>query len=164
MLKNTIQAMLTEDGVTLSSDERSRLFKGKESISDVLGDHRLSEVIVDALQIQVDLLRTITESKERLGRRIVEASAPLNEQIRLLITIPGITPLTASAFLADIGDVHRFPSLRRMNAYLGLVPRCHDSGGKSRTRPHHPGITQAQPDDSHAVDLPDDQSDTAMGW
>ena len=60
--------MLTEDGVTLSSDERSRLFKGKESISDMLGDHRLSEVIVDAVQIQVDLLRSIAESKERLGR------------------------------------------------------------------------------------------------
>ena len=44
--------MLTEDGVTLSSDERSRLFKGKESISDMLGDHRFSEVIVDALQIR----------------------------------------------------------------------------------------------------------------
>ena len=49
--------MLTEDGVTLSSDERSRLFKGKESISDMLGDHRFSEVTVDALQIQVDLFR-----------------------------------------------------------------------------------------------------------
>jgi transposase len=67
------------------------LCKGKKSISDVLGDHRLSEVIV-------------------------EASAPLNEQIRLLITIPGITPLTASAFLADIGDGHPFPSLRRQEA------------------------------------------------
>ncbi|MFP3958571.1 MAG: transposase, partial [Spirochaetaceae bacterium] len=55
------------------------------------------------------------------------------------------------------GDVHRLPSLRRMNAYLGLVPRCHDSGGKSRMRPYHPGIAQTQPDDSHAVDLSDDQ-------
>ena len=112
--------------------DRSRLFKGKESVADILADHRLSEVIVDELRIQVDLLRTINESKERLGRKIVEASAPLDEQIRLLITIPGITPLTASAFLADLGDVHRFPSMRRMKAYLGLVPRCHDSGGKSR--------------------------------
>lgn len=132
MLKNTIQAMLTEDGVTVSSTERSRLFKGKESVAEILADRDVWEVIVDALQFQVDLLRTITESKERLGRRIVEASTPLAEQIRLLITIPGITPLTAAAFLADVGDVHRFPSLRRMNAYLGLVPRCHDSGGKSR--------------------------------
>mgnify|MGYP006274108161 CR=1 FL=1 len=109
-----------------------RLFKGKESVAEILADHHLSEVIVEAVRIQVDLLRTIAESKERLGRKIVEASAPLNEQIHLLITIPGITSLTASAFLADAGDAHRFPSLRRMNAYLGLVPRCHDSGGKSR--------------------------------
>ena len=120
MLKNTIQAMLSEDGVTLSSTDRSRLFKGKESVAELFADRHLSEVIVEVLQIQVDLLRTITESKERLGRRIVEASAPLDERIRLLITIPGNTPLTASAFLADMGDVHRFPSLRRMNAYLGL--------------------------------------------
>ena len=61
-----------------------------------------------------------------------KASAPSDEQIHLLITIPGITLLTASAFLADVGDVHRFPSLRRMNAYLDLVLRCHDSGDKSR--------------------------------
>jgi transposase len=57
MLKNTIQATLTEGRVTLSSNERSRLFKGKESVCNILGVHRLSEVIVDALQIQVDLFR-----------------------------------------------------------------------------------------------------------
>jgi transposase len=125
MLKNTIEAMLAEDGVTMSSTERSRVFKGKESVAEILADRHLSEVVVESLQIQIDLLRTITGSKERLGRKIIEASAPLDGQIRLLITIPGITPLTASAFLADVGDVHRFPSLRRMNAYLGVVPRCH---------------------------------------
>ncbi len=125
-------AMLAEDGAVLCSTDRSQLFKGKESVANILAGHHRSEVTVGALEIQVDLLRTINEAKERLSRRIVEASAPLDEQIRLLITIPGITPLTASAFLADVGDVHRFPSLRRMNAYLGLVLRCHDSGGKSR--------------------------------
>ena len=72
---------------------------------------------------------------------IVVHSAPLAEQITLLVTIPGITPLTAAAFLADIGDVRRFNSFRQMNAYLGLVPRCHDSDGKSRRRPYHPRVT-----------------------
>jgi transposase len=77
--------------------------------------------------------RTIaTVQRQRVGRRIVKASAALNEQIQLLITIPGITPLSASALPADVRDVHRFPSLRRMNAYLGLVRCRHDSGGKSR--------------------------------
>ena len=49
------------------------------------------------------------------------------------MTIKGITPLTALAFLADVGDVTRFKSLGKMNAHLGLVPRVKQSGGKSRS-------------------------------
>ena len=89
--------------------------------------------ILSTVKIQIDLLRGIIEAKESLGIQIVIASEPIADKIRLLVTIPGITPLSAAAFLADIGDVQRFKSLRKMNAYLGLVPRCHDSGGKSRT-------------------------------
>jgi hypothetical protein len=44
MLKNTIQAMLAEDGVTVSSNDRSRLFKGREAVFEILSDHHLSEV------------------------------------------------------------------------------------------------------------------------
>jgi transposase len=53
-------------------------------------------------------------------------------QVLLLITIRGITPLVALAFLSDVGDITRFKSARKMNAYLGLVPQCSDSGGKVR--------------------------------
>ncbi|KPJ83318.1 MAG: hypothetical protein AMS17_17700 [Spirochaetes bacterium DG_61] len=51
--------------------------------------------------------------------------------MKLLITIKGIAPLVALAFLAEVGDIERFPTSRKMNAYLGLVPRVKDSGGKS---------------------------------
>ncbi len=40
--------------------------------------------------------------------------------------------MIALAFLADVADVRRFRTLRKMNAYLGLVPRASNSGGKSR--------------------------------
>ena len=72
------------------------------------------------------------EAKEELGEKIVAASEPLADQVRLLMTIRGITALTAAAFLADVGDIRRFRSASKMSAYLGLVPRCRDSGGKSR--------------------------------
>ena len=39
----------------------------------------------------------------------------------------------ALAFLTDVGDIHRFKSLRKMNAYLGLVPKAKDSGGKAKS-------------------------------
>lgn len=51
----------------------------------------------------------------------------------MLISIKGVTPLIALAFLADVADIRRFRTLRKMNAYLGLVPRADDSGGKSRS-------------------------------
>jgi transposase len=33
---------------------------------------------------------------------------------------------------ADVADIRRFRTLRKMNAYLGLVPRANNSGGKER--------------------------------
>ena len=132
MLKNAIQAMLLDDGVVLTSWQLSRLFAGREAVAEVLNEYSLSATIVSAIETQAGLLRQVNESKETLARQIVFQSAPLADQITLLVTIPGITPLTAAAFLADIGEVTRFKSLRQMNSYLGLVPRCHDSGGKSR--------------------------------
>ena len=52
--------------------------------------------------------------------------------MELLISIKGVTPLIALAFLADVADVRRFRTVRKMNAYLGLVPRAKNSGGKER--------------------------------
>ena len=52
--------------------------------------------------------------------------------MELLISIKGITPLIALASLADVADVRRFTTPRKMNAYLGLVPRAGKSGGKSQ--------------------------------
>ena len=41
--------------------------------------------------------------------------------------------MIALAFLADVADVRRFSTLRKMNAYPGLVPRGKSSGGKERS-------------------------------
>jgi len=47
-----------------------------------------------------------------------------------LRTIPGIGLLTATALLAFIGDIHRFPYGRHLASYLGLTPREFSSGLK----------------------------------
>jgi len=45
-----------------------------------------------------------------------------------LLTIPGVGLLTATAMLAFIGDIRRFPSARHFASYLGLTPREYSSG------------------------------------
>ncbi|HBT8326352.1 TPA: IS110 family transposase, partial [Klebsiella pneumoniae] len=52
--------------------------------------------------------------------------------IRRLQEISGIGPVTASALVAAVGDAKQFKSGREMAAWLGLVPRQHSSGGKTK--------------------------------
>ena len=52
---------------------------------------------------------------------------------RLLATIPGIGPITASLIAATIGaNIANFKSARHFAAWLGLVPKQHSTGGKTR--------------------------------
>ena len=70
--------------------------------------------------------------------RQLEIALVVSDQIKLLMTIRGITALTAAAFLAGVGDVRRFKSQCKMNGYLGLVPRARDSWGVT----HHGHINR----------------------
>lgn len=49
-----------------------------------------------------------------------------------LQSIPGIGPLAATALVAAVGDARHFKSGRELAAWLGLVPRQHGTGGRTR--------------------------------
>jgi transposase len=51
-------------------------------------------------------------------------------QMRRLMTLPGVSSVTAAALLSAIGDVSRFPSPRHLVSYLGLDPRVRQSGSE----------------------------------
>jgi transposase len=44
------------------------------------------------------------------------------------MTIPGVDLVVAATFMAQIGDIRRFPSARHLVGYLGLDPRVRQSG------------------------------------
>ena len=59
-----------------------------------------------------------------------EIKANHGKMYKLLQTIPGIGPLTAMCLIAEIGDMTRFKSCKRLASYVGLVPHSHQSGEK----------------------------------
>jgi transposase len=63
----------------------------------------------------------------------VAKAAEENELAGLLMTHPGVGPITSLAFVVTMGDVSRFPRGKQVGSYLGLIPREHTSGGKQRT-------------------------------
>jgi len=81
-----------------------------------------------------DLFRVkglLDEQVDLLDQAVVQA-AQKNEKARLLMTQPGVGPITSMAFVLTMGDVHRFPRGKQVASYLGLIPREYSSGGKQR--------------------------------
>src|SRR5204862_5240505 len=62
----------------------------------------------------------------------VKKAAEDNEKARLLMTQPGVGPITSLAFVLTIGDASRFQRGKQVASYLGLIPREYSSGGKQR--------------------------------
>ena len=51
-----------------------------------------------------------------------------SDAIKRLITVPGVSLMTATSFIAAVGDVRRFHEPRKLVSYLGLDPKVRQSG------------------------------------
>lgn len=60
---------------------------------------------------------------------LLAAELPVVSRLR---SIPGIGRLSATALVALVGNVERFPTSRHFACYLGLTPKEHSSGPKRR--------------------------------
>jgi transposase len=81
----------------------------------------------DLLQLLGSLNAQITELDEA-----VKSAAQGNERARLLMTQPGVGPITSLAYVVTIGDVSRFPRGKQVASYLGLIPSEHSSSNRRR--------------------------------
>jgi transposase len=74
------------------------------------------------------LLDQLEPSITELDRAVLE-EAQRREDAVLLMTHPGIGPVTSLAFVLAIGPITRFPRSRKIASYLGLNPSEESSGG-----------------------------------
>ena len=81
-----------------------------------------------------DLLKVRGMLDEQIGLldQAVVAAAEKSEKTKLLMTQPGVGPITAMAFVLTMGDVNRFQRGKQVASYLGLIPREYSSGGHQR--------------------------------
>jgi transposase len=126
MLTNSLRAFLAEFGCIA---ERGR--SGRDGLLTKLRGQEFRDVPVlarralESLASQVD---TLQDRLDELEEEILFWNRE-NPQSRLLSTIPGIGPVTASYFAALVPDPGYFRSGRHLSAWLGLVPRQFSTGG-----------------------------------
>jgi transposase len=128
-LVNQIRGLLSEYGVVIPT-QVTRL---RAMLPAALEDAENS-LTVTARRLLSALSVELRELEARIQpfEREIEQTAVTHEPCQRLRTIPGIGPMSATALVATMGDPDLFKNGRHFAAYLGLVPKQHSSGGKTR--------------------------------
>lgn len=163
-LINQMRGLLAEYGITVAQGPAAL----RKAIPGLLedADNGLSfdfrQLLAELYEELKALQRDIDTVTERIERQIRH-----DQDGRRLLEVPGIGPLTASALIAAVGDARQFRNGRQMAAFLGLVPRQHSSGGKTRLLGIHKRgdgylrgllVHGARSVMQYATDRPDDRS------
>lgn len=83
--------------------------------------------LVSYVQPLLDARESIRQQLRTLDRQVKLLVAE-NTPARAMMTVPGVGPITALAFMSAIDDPTRFARSRSVGAYLGLTPRRYASG------------------------------------
>jgi transposase len=125
---NQIRGLLTEFGIVIP-----------QGIGHIA--KRLPEILEEGENglpgMMRQLLRRLGENLMEMDNHVGEMERQIklwhreNEQSCKLEAIAGIGPITASAFVASVGDAKSFKNARQVPAWLGMVPRHEGTGGKA---------------------------------
>ncbi len=83
----------------------------------------------------------LESSIQQLEDKIDEILLPYQEQVELLLTIPGVKTHSVACIIAEIGvEMNQFPSAHHLASWAGLSPGNHESAGKKKA-PEQPKET-----------------------
>lgn len=87
-----------------------------------------------AAQRRQDLLHLLSGLDPQIRQLdvAIERAAQENPRAQLLMTQPGVGPITALAYVLTMGDVSRFQRGKQVASYLGLIPSEHSSSHRRR--------------------------------
>ena len=86
-------------------------------VREALEDH---PELVATIEPLLSAVAALKRESERLDAAVL-ARAKGDPACRLLMTVPGVGPVTALAYAATVGDAERFAKSRAVGAYVGLT-------------------------------------------
>jgi len=78
-----------------------------------------------AVRCMLEVYKELVANIKKLDKEIKNQCASTE---KLLMTIPGVGPVTALTFTSEIGKPGRFKRSRKVGAYLGMTPKQYSSG------------------------------------
>jgi transposase len=124
-LKTRVHAVLADRGVRVEESLWTKAGRARLATLDLPPTGR---AIVEDCLAQIDAI----ELPLRRLRSEIRRLAKPDPRVEALQRLPGIGPITAMTLVAEIGDIARFPSARKLCAWAGLTPTVRNSDLKVR--------------------------------
>ncbi len=120
-LENQVRALLRGFGLSVGTVSRARFEERAWELAR--REPGLEPALAPLLAVRRSLDRAISELEAGIGRLVRSWDV-----CRRLMTVPGVGPMTALAFVTAIDDPARFARSASVGPYLGLTPRGYQSG------------------------------------
>ena len=120
LLRNRIHAVLADHG----ADRPAGVWSGPGR--DWLDGLDLPEVSRRVVTDDLALIDAFAPTIEALDAE-VHQRAKADPRVKVLTALPGVGELTALMVLAEVGDISRFPSARKLASWAGLTPTVRGS-------------------------------------
>ena len=121
---NRLHSIFVRHGITTVKKSHLKTGKMREKTLELLADDAL---LLEEARRCVATIDLFEEQSAELGRKQTEALKN-NELTPHVMSVPGVGPDTAMAFLSFVGDGSRFSCGAEVSNYIGLVPRVDISG------------------------------------
>jgi len=123
--KEISKALIHAEGkrkrVLINAEEIIRLAKDSVASDSVAKELILSE--------KIETLLYLEEKKGRITEALVQACRSMRvDELEIITSVDGISAITGSTFLAELGDIETFRSYKHVIAFAGLDPSTHQSG------------------------------------
>ena len=123
-IKNQIHGMMLGYGIETKAAQFQR--KRQELMND-LADHEYSAFTASSLKVMLQIIDDLSEEIKRVEAQLGEM-VKKNEDVELLMSIPGVGINTATTIAAYTENLERFDeNYKRFASYIGIVPSVHNS-------------------------------------
>lgn len=131
-MKNKVSGLLMETGIEYNKGKLHQ----KKYFSQMLEEQRaqMPESLPELLQLSRTTIETLTRMDRQL-LRVLEHDTLLAARVERLMTIPAVGTVLALTWALEVGDIHRFPSLKHVVSYCGLCGAERSSAGKQQRTP-----------------------------
>ena len=125
---NQIRGLVAEFGIVIPKGIGHIAKRVPEILED--GENGLPAMMRQLIDRLGEQLKVLDQQVGEMQRQITLWHRE-NGHSRKREEVPGIGPISASAFVASVGDAKSFKNARQVTAWLGMVPRHEGIGGRA---------------------------------